>query len=345
MIICIAAFSAKGWERAKKLCENLPQADWEYRGDGESLRAFTQRAFRYHLPLLFIGAAGIAVRAIAPSVKDKLTDSPVLVMDEKGQYVIPVLSGHAGGGNDLAVLIARAAGAQPVITTATDVEDLFSCDVFARRNFLFIHNREGIRRVSAKLLDRGKISVFVQDKILLPDEEIPGCIELVHGGRADILISDTEDVPCSLWLSPKLYFTGIGCRKGKTFEELLNFADRTFVRGNWKEGIAAVASIDRKRYERGLEILAQYEHLPFLTYTAKELEAVPGVFSSSSFVRETVGVSNVCERAAMLAAGPGAELVLPKTMWDGMTLAVAKAAPRIYTWNTKPGMGAEGGKK
>lgn len=340
----MAAFSAKGWERAKKLCEILPQIDWECRGEGEPLRAFTERAFQYHLPLLFIGAAGIAIRAIAPSVKDKLTDSPVLVMDEKGQYVIPVLSGHAGGGNDLAVLIARAAGAQPVITTATDVEDLFSCDVFARRNFLFIHNREGIRRVSAKLLERGKISVFVQDKILLPDEEIPVCVELVHGGRADILISDAEDVPCSLWLSPKLFFPGIGCRKGKTFEELLHFADRTFVHGNWREKVAAVASIDKKRRERGLEILAQYEHLPLLTYTAQELEEVPGDFSSSSFVRKTVGVSNVCERAAVLAAGPGAELILPKTAQNGMTLAVAKAAPRLYTWNTEPGIGVEGGK-
>lgn len=344
MIICLAFFSERGKKKAQELCRALPQIDWEYRKEGESSGSFAGRAFMYHLPVLFIGAAGIAVRAVSPFVRDKLSDSPVLVMDEKGQYMIPILSGHAGGGNDLAVFLSRAIGAQPVITTATDVENLFSCDVFARRNFLFIHNHEGIRHVSAKLLSQGKISVCLQDGILFSDEDVPGCIEIVHSEAADILISETDEVPCGLWLSPKRYFLGIGCRRGKTFEELRTFSDSTFVRGRWREKVAATASIDRKSHERGLEILAQYEHLPFLTYTAGELESAQGDFSFSAFVRETVGVSNVCERAAVLAAGPGAELVLPKTADSGMTLAAAKAVPRIYTWNTEPGMALEGGK-
>ena len=73
---------------------------------------------------LFIGASGIAVRLIASWVKDKFTDSPVLVMDERAEYVIPLLSGHVGGAVEIAREIAGSVGAKPVITTATDVEQV-----------------------------------------------------------------------------------------------------------------------------------------------------------------------------------------------------------------------------
>ena len=88
---------------------------------------------------LFIGASGIAVRLIAPWVKDKFTDSPVLVMDERAEYVIPLLSGHVGGAVEIAREIAGSVGAKPVITTATDVEQVFAVDVFAADNLSLIH--------------------------------------------------------------------------------------------------------------------------------------------------------------------------------------------------------------
>ena len=84
--------------------------------------------------LLFIGACGIAVRAIAPYITDKLHDSAVLVMDEGGNYIIPILSGHVGGANEIAVKIAVEIGAVPVITTATDINGKFAVDLFAKRN-------------------------------------------------------------------------------------------------------------------------------------------------------------------------------------------------------------------
>lgn len=103
--------------------------------------------------MLFVGAAGIAVRAIAPLVKDKLTDPAVLVMDEAGQFVIPILSGHVGGANELARLIAGLCQAVPVITTATDVNRVFAVDVFAAKNSLIIADREAARHVAMDLLE------------------------------------------------------------------------------------------------------------------------------------------------------------------------------------------------
>lgn len=106
--------------------------------------------------MVFIGACGIAVRAVAPYITDKLHDCPVLVMDELGKYVIPVLAGHIGGANQLACQLAEKTGAQPVITTATDLNGKFAVDLFAKRNRLFIEDSRGIGSVSARALE-GKL--------------------------------------------------------------------------------------------------------------------------------------------------------------------------------------------
>lgn len=112
--------------------------------------------------LLFIGACGIAVRAVAPFLTDKLHDVPVLVMDEKGKYVIPILSGHMGGANDLANHIAEKTGAEAVITTATDLNKKFAVDLFAKRNRLYIANKDGIVKVSSKVLAGKEITMSIE---------------------------------------------------------------------------------------------------------------------------------------------------------------------------------------
>ena len=119
--------------------------------------------------LIFIGACGIAVRAIASSVKDKLTDSPVLVLDEKGRFVIPLLSGHVGGANALALRIAERIGAIPVITTATDINEKFAVDVFAQKNRFAIMNRDGIAKISAKVLAGETVTISI-DKKIFPEQ-------------------------------------------------------------------------------------------------------------------------------------------------------------------------------
>ena len=285
-----------------------------------SLSAWAGEQMAARHALIFLGACGIAVRAIAPWIMDKLHDSPVLVADEMGKYVIPLLSGHVGGANELAVRLAGALGAIPVITTATDLHDSFAVDIFAKRNDLRICNREGIAKVSAKVLAGEEITMSVQTGHLAVDETIPSGMRLCAyppAEKVDVLIADdTEETfrkeSAELLLQPKKYILGVGCKKD-TDSAKLN---------------------DVKKEERCLLEFSEKYRIPFRTYTAQELQAVPGEFHGSEFVKTQVGVDNVCERAALKAAGTGGWILLGKQAQDGMTVAVAEKTwkERIRMW-------------
>lgn len=279
--------------------------------------------------LLFIGACGIAVRAIAPHLMDKLHDSPVLVMDEAGQFVIPILSGHVGGANEIARLLADTIHATAVITTATDVNHQFAVDVFARENALVITDKSGIARISSKILAGQTITASIESGHRNREERLPSQIQLVPYPPCEpvdfVISSEKKDFDAELVLIPKEYVIGIGCRKGKKAAELITWVQKNLTRHGITMGqIYAIASINRKKEEEGLIALAQEQRVPFLTYSAEELEKLQGNFQESEFVKATVGVSNVCERAALLACGEGGILVYGKQAEDGMTIAIAK---------------------
>ena len=303
-----------------------------------SLSSWAGEQMAAHHALLFVGACGIAVRAIAPWITDKLHDSPVLVMDEQGQYVIPLLSGHVGGANELAARLAEELGAIPVITTATDLHGSFAVDLFAKRNDLWIRNREGIARVSAKVLAGEEITMSVETGHLAADEVIPAGIRLCAyppEEKVDVLIADgmeetLQEETVKLLLQPKKYILGVGCKKGTDSVKLETFLRKILEeRGIAMEQIAALASIDVKKEERCLLDFSEKYRIPFRTYSAQELQAVPGTFHSSDFVKAQVGVDNVCERAAMKAAGTGGQICRAKQAQDGMTVAVAEKAWKV----------------
>ena len=279
--------------------------------------------------LLFIGACGIAVRAIAPSLTDKLHDVPVLVMDERGRYVIPLLSGHVGGANELADYLAGKTGAEPVITTATDINKKFAVDLFAKRNALFIENKDGIVKVSSKVLAGEAISISIEPGHGDRKSCLPSDLRLAAyppEGFVDVLITSKEDqYDTSLVLRPREYVIGLGCKKGKAAEEINTFVTKKMDElGITTAQIYAVASISLKSGEQGIVSWCDKEGIPFLTYTAEELQEVKGSFTGSSFVREKTGVDNVGERAALKACGDKGKLLTPKYAENGMTIAVAK---------------------
>ncbi len=337
MIVRICFFTENGKNQAEKIRERCPDILFERRKGGQSLDDFTRDCFEKRLPILFIGACGIAVRAICPYAKDKLFDSAVMVMDEKGKFIIPILSGHIGNANELAQKIAKKLGSTAVITTATDVQDTFSVDVFARKNGCYIQNREGIRLLSKKILEEGMIFLSVHPDIKM-QKELPRQIRKASyppDKEVDLLIDydRTYQNKALLCLSPKQKVLGIGCKKGKSFEELLAFVKKEAGFDLEKE-LYGIASIDLKKEEKGLLTLAQYLHVPFFTFSAEELKRQAGNFHRSAFVEKTTGVSNVCERAAICLCGENGQLIKKKVASCGMTLAVAKKDAQIITWET-----------
>ena len=154
-IICFSPSGATLGQRILAV-EDVFAADWEltqcFGADHESLSDWTKRVFQPGNNLLFIGAAGIAVRAIAPYVREKQSDPAVVVMDEKANWCIPILSGHLGGANLLANKLAKMTGAQAAITTATDVRGVWAVDSWAKQERLTVVNPSGIKEISAGLL-------------------------------------------------------------------------------------------------------------------------------------------------------------------------------------------------
>lgn len=275
-----------------------------------------------HSAMLFIGAMGIAIRAIAPIVKDKLEDAPVLVMDELGLHIIPVLSGHVGGANELALLIADCVGAEPVITTATDIEGAFSVDLFSKENNLAIMNREGIASVSAKALEGKPVRICVED--------YPPVYESIDSSSEglDVIVSSDINMlgKSKILLCPREYAVGIGCRRGTDADKLYDFLrDNLASLGIDEKQIGAIGSIDLKADENCLIELGKRLRVPFITFTPQILNQAVGDFEESDFVKEKTGVGNVCERAAIIMAGNKGEFVLRKTSKDGMTLAIVKS--------------------
>lgn len=329
MRLQLIAFTAPGLDLGQHLTEALcaqGEAAQLFSGGGAdkiSVLDFAKRGFEEADGLIFIGAAGIAVRAIAPFLQSKTTDPAVLCLDEGGQFCISLLSGHIGGANELCKRVAALCGASPVITTATDVQGLFAVDDWARRQGLFVANSSAIRLVSAKLL-RGGAAGLASD---IPLKGRPPRQVFLTEEQPDIWITAKTGLPPEiLQLVPRRFALGVGCKKDTPAEALETAFDSLFQEaGLHPRATAAVFSIDLKQNEPGLLDFCARRGLGLHTFSAAALAAVPGHFSPSAFVRSITGVDNVCERAAVL--GGGGRLIIRKTSTQpGVTLALAEKA-------------------
>ena len=296
---------------------------------GTQLSRFAQQAMVDCDLIVFVGAAGIAVRAVAPYLMGKAYDPAVLVIDEQGRFVIPLLSGHLGGANALAERLAGGLDAQPILTTATDGRQMFAVDTWAKAHGCAVIEPHRIRYVSGALL-RGE-TVGVRSDFSV-DGLLPAHIDLKSDAESGFTIGfDTEAQPFAhtLHLVPRIAYLGVGCRKGTRAEDIEATVQTALAAANlpW-EAICGAASIDIKQNEPGLLLFCENHGLPLTVFSAEQLQAAEGEFTPSDFVRQTVGVDNVCERAAVCAAR-GGRLILRKCAQNGVTAAVAVGDWRV----------------
>lgn len=331
MRLSILAFTRRGCVLARRVKITLGAAETRMM----TMEKFGEPDFEiYHPPLteavgqlfawcdqmVFIGSTGMAVRGIAPWVKDKKQDPGVLVIDEGGTFVIPLLSGHIGGANALARVLAAALGAQSVVTTATDVEGKFSVDTWAAERGLHIGSMALAKAVSAAILE-GPVPIRCEKQMPgnLPAGLVPG-----DTGALGIYVGVHRAAPFTktLCLTPKVLLLGLGCRRGTPRQAIAQAVERVLEENNLNPAaLCAAASIDLKADEQGLLDCCRELNIPVQFFSAEELRAVPGEFTPSPFVTSVTGVDNVCERAAVKLGGTR---IVKKTACQGVTVAVAE---------------------
>ena len=302
-----------------------------------ALQEAVPQLFRDSDALIFIGAMGICVRAIAPCIEDKKTDPAVLCVDSTGRYVISVLSGHVGGANGLTQYVAGILGAEPVITTRSDRTGLWALDTLGKK-----YDWQPIPGENCDM--NHLISLFVDraPTALLLDIRDEGTAQLEHTlpSHVDVFYNfkdiDTGKYRLLLLVTPYLYETsgmqalyyvpkvlhmGMGLArnagpKNAVITRLMN----TLLEANIiPAAIRTISSIEEKKHEEVLKLLADAYELHL--YTASQLSQVD-VPTPSEVVDKYMGTPSVSEASALLTAG-GGPLILPKQKCENFTVAIA----------------------
>lgn len=321
--IGILAFTDRGRHLAAKVSDRLSrECNIEIFDNKGSAKDYLREHFDQKDTFLFICAAGIAVRMIAPLIRSKDVDPAVIVMDEFGQFVIPILSGHLGGANEAGERISTLLDATLVLTTATDINEKFAVDVWSKYAGCKIVDISCIKTISAAILRGEKVgfeSGFpfegkVPKELTLDAAEIGICVSL-----SDQL----KPFPQTFNMVPRIITMGIGCRKNTSVEQFEKFVLSILEENKVSiHAIEKIASIDIKKYEKCILAFSDKYQIPFITYNAEELTTAEGDFEVSEFVKSVTGVDNICERSACLGSGNGRR-ILSKTSGSGVTCALA----------------------
>lgn len=290
--------------------------------------------------LVFIMATGIVVRVIAPHVQDKRFDPAVLVMDEGGEYVISLLAGHIGGANELANTIGQTLGARPVITTATDVNKKPAADVLAVKLHKQLEPFSQLKIINGAIVNGDMVKFFIDTT--LPNQDFHWQIAKqlgIHLEAMDKLATSSYDAAVliteqSFCLEkPHIYLrsvalaVGIGCRRGTTQEEILAaVTDACHQIGTTTTSIVSIGSTVVKQDEVGLLALIDQLKVTSHFFNNEQLQECidKHQLEVSIFVKKQIGVGNICTAAALLT-GQTNKILLPKTKYKKVTVAIALA--------------------
>lgn len=339
MKAAVFSFSLRGAELSKRISEYLYNIGYEVYNQTISKyaepsklkpmlpdhNAACAKAFDCCKAIIFVGATAIAVRTIAPLIRSKLTDPAVLSVDERGNFVIPLLSGHIGGANELARCVAANLGAVACITTATDVNKLFAVDEWAVRNNMVLCSLKAAKDFAAALVDNQTVGLYL-DKDFVISGPLPKHVKqdlTLPIGMAITLDKEIMPFAITVRLLPRILHLGIGCRRNISLDAIENLVFQNFTKLHLdRRCICSISTVDLKKDEKALLAFATKYKIPIKFYTAQALNQVLGEFTSSNFVKNIVGVDNVCERSAVLDSCSG-RLLLRKTALNGVTLAIA----------------------
>ncbi|MBF2519160.1 cobalt-precorrin 5A hydrolase [Listeria marthii] len=279
--------------------------------------------FTEYQALICIMATGIVVRTLAPVIEDKLSDPAVIVMDEYGQFIISLLSGHVGGANALTEQIAELTGGAAVITTATDRANVAAIDNIAKQLDGYLPNFKATTKRINGLLAAGKeVSLRVDEPFEVDTRGFTN-----KEVSPQIFISTKNNLPTTkierIQLVPRQFILGVGCRKGISVETI----DAAFRHFCEQENIhprafRAIHSITLKAEEPAILHLAEKWGIEFIVHSAEELQTVAEKYPTSEFVQKTVQVGNVALSSADI--GSNGNVITSRFAENGVTFAAGK---------------------
>ncbi len=326
---------------AQKLKQQLPEAKAyamdKFHAEGgvtlpmeKPLKVLVEESFYAAELIIFIMATGIAVRLIAPLLQDKKRDPAVLVLDDKGNHMISLLSGHVGGANFWAKRLGEAIGARPIITTASDINGLLSIDMLAMENNCSLQAWEAAKEITAYMVDGGYVGIYSETEEALSAPQAykrVNSLEALSAYTYGVYVSNRELGPMEkglIQLYPRNIVVGVGC-KAATAAEAIQRAIQSALQqaGVSIYSIQKLVTIDIKAREAGLLATAESLKVPLEIVSPQEIRKVEGLFKSSAFVKEAVGVTAVSGPCAYIGSN-GGRLLLEKWKGDGVTISLAE---------------------
>lgn len=351
----LVAITKHGVQKARQMQQDFPHVDLYYmekfeHGDEQvkgiqlfkgTVRLLLPALFKQYKGLILIISLGAVVRMIAPILEDKKKDPAVLVIDDKAEHVISVLSGHIGGANALTHEVANAIGAKPIITTASDVQKTIPVDLFGARFGWIWDSDEKLTPVSASVVNEEHVAIVQETgetnwwmyntpipATLKQYETIQQALEakpdaaLIITDR--ILEADEETILRNgVIYRPKSIVLGMGCNRGTSTSEIEAVIDETLAELKLsKKSVKALVTIDLKKDEQGFLDITNRYGWKFVTYTPEQLNEMP-LPNPSETVFKYTGAYGVSEPAAMRYAN-NQDLLLQKKKSGNVTISVAK---------------------
>lgn len=347
--IAIIAVTEKGKNTAEKIASELENVDVFFQKRG--IKELTGELFNKYECIIFVSACGIAVRCIAPFLKSKFEDPAVLVVDDNGNNVISLLSGHIGGANEITLKIADVLNANPVITTSTDTNKKGALDVIVSKIGGYVENlRESAKLVNSYLVDNKRVGIYFdsdyeseKDSLNLSGFElIDEKTEIDAIEKLDALVSVTDKLRCwvdeivynikknneekedliHIKLVPRRIALGMGCRKNTETEKMIEeFSIFSALNNIHPTAIVKTGSLIIKKDEKCMIDLSKALCAEFNLFDVDEICTCDYMFDKSEFVKKNTGVYSVAQPSAYLLSG---NVISDKYKNNGTTFAFGR---------------------
>ena len=348
--IAILSITNNGRELALRIKEIMKDVDvffikkdTDYKNDevivvNQGLKEFISQIFDKYDYLVFIMATGIVVRTIAPLIISKFSDPAILVMDEKGNNIISLLSGHMGGANEMTLYMSDLINSHPVITTATDVNKKSSLDMIAKKLNGHIDDfRDNVLKINSMLVNNEEVHLYID-----------GNYKINHNGftlydektdldkvRNLVVVTNKKDINEILnknienlnekiiKVTPKDIVIGVGCKKNTDSDHMKNSLIKFLAEYNIDiNAVKEIGSIEIKKDEKAIIDLAKFLDVKFKTFSVEEISKVDYLYEKSDWVKKNVGVYSVSDPVAhLLSEG---RVIINKQKYDGITFSIGR---------------------